>query len=177
MKVSDLIATLDEQDQRNRLWLFTPAMFRVLFPQETSGTLEMSLRRHVKAGVLRLVKKGLYANERARSRPSRRLEGIVRYLRPDAFNYLSQESRLSELGLISQMPLQHLTVMTTGTSQTFQTAYGTVEFTHTKQPLAYLMRHTLPDPDGLLRVADEELALRDLRHARRNLHMLEDELA
>lgn len=173
MKASELIAVLDEQDTQNKLWLFSTSMLRVLFPKESENSLKASLRRHVENGILRPVRKGLYANERARSAPARRLEAIVAYLKPNDFNYLSQESRLSDLGVISQMPLNHLTVMTTGTSQTFKTAYGTVEFTHTKQPMPFLMAHTSPDPDGLLRVADEILALRDLRHAKRNLGMVE----
>ena len=44
MKASDLIALLDEQDTRNKLWLFSTPMLRVLFPRESDNSLNASLR-------------------------------------------------------------------------------------------------------------------------------------
>lgn len=172
MRVSDLLKTLDEQDRENGLWLFTTAMLRVLFPEDSDKALQVSLSRHVEAGLLASVRKGLYANERARSSFIDKLPALVPYLKPGAINYLSQESRLSQLGRISQMPLNHLTVMTTAASQVIETRYGTVEFTRTKQPLDFILDHVTADQDTGLLVADEFLALRDLRNARRNLHMV-----
>ena len=132
MNTQELLAELDKFDSEG-VWLFTPEMFAALFPQETMKTLLASLNRHVKSGLLKKVKKGLYANDRAKCTPSRKLEALVPFLRPRAINYVSQESRLAELGVISQMPMNHLTLMTTGRSQTFKTAYGTIEFTHTSR--------------------------------------------
>lgn len=172
MKSAELLKTLDQQDRENRLWLFNTAMFRVLFPDETDNSLKMSLRRHVQAGILRQVRKGLYANERARSAPGDHLTALVPYLKPNDINYLSQETRLSQLGLISQMPLDYVTLMTTGNSQVFKTCYGTVEFTHTKQPIALILSHTTVDEATGLLVADGYLAVRDLKHAKRNLDLL-----
>jgi hypothetical protein len=172
MKSAELLKTLDQQDLENQMWLFNTAMFRVLFPNETDNSLKMSLRRHVQAGILRQVKKGLYANERARSAPGDRLTALVSYLKPNDINYFSQETRLSQLGLISQMPLDYVTVMTTGNSQVFKTCYGAVEFTHTKQPIALILTHTMVDEETGLLIADEYLALRDLKNARRNLDLL-----
>lgn len=173
MKAKDLLSVLDTQDRENALWLFTRADFRVLFPLESENTLKMSLRRHAQSGLLTLVKKGLYANERARSMPADRLTALVPYLKPDSLNYLSRETRLSELGLISQMPLNYLTVMTRGNSRVFKTRWGTVEFAHTKKPVEYLLSHTQCDPETGLLMADAELALQDLKDARRNLDLVE----
>lgn len=172
MKSAELLRTLDQQDLENQMWLFNTAMFRVLFPNETDNSLKMSLRRHVQAGILRQVKKGLYANERAKSAPGDRLTALVPYLKPNDINYLSQETRLSQLGLISQMPLDYVTVMTTGNSQIYKTYYGTVEFTHTKQPIELILTHTTVDEETGLLIADRYLALRDLKNARRNLDLL-----
>ena len=172
MKASELLSVLDEQDRENKLWLFTPADLRVLFPRESDNSLKKSIQRHVRSGVLKLVKKGLYANPRARSVPAEKLAAVASYLKPDNLNYVSQESRLSELGRISQMPLDYVTMMTRGNSQTFKTCYGTIEFTKTRQPLDYILAHTNKDPSTGLLVADEELALRDLKHARRNLDLV-----
>lgn len=176
MKTTRLLNVLDEQVYRNQTWLFTTSMLRLLFPDESENSLSVSLHRQVQSGVIRKVHKGLYANERVFFSRHNRLAALVPYLKPARLNYLSQETRLSQLGLISQIPVSHLTVMTTANSQVFRTAYGTVEFTHTKQPFRLLLEHTCLDTDLRMRVADEYLALRDLKHARRNLDMLVDEL-
>ncbi len=175
MKAAELLAVLDEQDRENRLWLFTPASFRVLFPEESEDSLKMSLRRHVKSGLLRQVKKGLYANERARCAPSDKLPALVPFLKPGDINYLSQESRLSQLGLISQMPLNYLSIMTRGNTQTFNTLYGKVQFTHTKRPMAFILDHTTVDRETGLLVADGHLALKDLMRSNRTTRELVDE--
>jgi hypothetical protein len=96
-------------------------------------------------------------------------------LRPNELTCLSQESRLADLGLISQMPIDRLTLMTTGRSHIYPTRYGTLEFTHTsKSPEKILDETTLNAETGLLE-ASEALSLRDLRRAGRNLHMLADQ--
>ncbi len=40
------------------------------------------------------------------------------------------ESALSEYGVISQIPIDRLTIMTTGRKGHYKTPYGTIEFTH-----------------------------------------------
>jgi len=165
MKSSELLTVLDEHDRDSQVWLYTPAMLRILFPDETTDSLKMSLRRHVKSRMLRKVKKGLYANERARCSPSDKLSALVPYLKPGHINYVSKENRLSELGVISQMPLDHLSVMTSGTSQTFKTCYGTVEFTHTQRPIQIILEHTEYDPNTGLLLADQYLAMRDINRS------------
>lgn len=42
------------------------------------------------------------------------IEHIAKALRPEKYNYVSLESILSEYGVISQIPMDRLTVMTTG---------------------------------------------------------------
>lgn len=161
MKAKDLLKVFDEHDRESHVWLYTPTMFRILFPDETDSSLKMSLRRHVKSGLLKKVKKGLYANERARCAPADKLPALVPHLKPGEINYVSKHNRLSELGVISQMPLNSLAVMTSGTSQTFKTCYGTVTFTHTQRPIGFILDHTELDQETGLLVADRELALRD----------------
>ena len=65
MKASTLLNVLDLQDNQNNIWLFTPSMWRVLFPLESNNSLKISLQRHVKTGLLKKVKKGLYAGSEA----------------------------------------------------------------------------------------------------------------
>ncbi len=174
MKASELLKALDQLDQEQGMWLFTAGMFRTLFPADAPATLKSQLQRHAGSGLLFRVCRNLYANERARSMPVTRLEAVVPYLRPNELTYLSQESRLADLGLISQMPIDRLTLMTTGRSQLYTTRYGTLEFTHTsKSPEKILDETTLNAETGLLE-ASEALSLRDLRRAGRNLHMIAD---
>tara|TARA_B100000446_G_C10523658_1_gene331224 strand:+ start:46 stop:615 length:570 start_codon:yes stop_codon:yes gene_type:complete len=175
MNTQELLHALDDLDSQN-VWLFTPNMLGGVFTEESSKTLLASLDRHVKSGILKKVKKGLYANPRAKSTPPRKLEALVPYLRPRAINYVSQESRLSELGVISQIPVEHLTLMTTGRSQTFNTAYGTIEFTHTnRRPKAILEETVLDENTGLLQ-ATPERALRDLKRSGRNIDLVNSEI-
>ena len=175
MNTQELLAELDKFDSEG-VWLFTPEMFAALFPQETMKTLLASLNRHVKSGLLKKVKKGLYANDRAKCTPSRKLEALVPFLRPRAINYVSQESRLAELGVISQMPMNHLTLMTTGRSQTFKTAYGTIEFTHTSRRPKSILEDAVTDQAAGLLQATPERALKDLKRAGRNVNLVDFEL-
>ena len=177
MNTATLLKTLDEQDQENQLWLYTKTSFRILFPQETEHALKKSLQRHVRSGVLHKVSKSLYANERARSAAVDKLPALIPYLKPTAINYLSQETRLSQLGEISQMPLNYVSVMTSGSSQTFRTRYGDVQFTHTKRSIEYILAHTETDPAIGLLVADKTLALKDLMRSNRQTRTLVEEQA
>ena len=154
------------------VWLFDTAMLAGLFPKESMRTLNNSIMRHCARGYLLRVRKGLFANPTARSGAMYKLEAVVGYLRPDDINYISQESRLSDLGVISQIPRSHLTLMTTGRSQTFDTTYGTIEFTHTsRSPTDILDNCMLNKATGLLE-ASPDLALSDLKRARRNMNLV-----
>lgn len=175
MKTTELLRVLDEQDRDNQVWLFTLPMFRLLFPQESDNALKMSLRRHVKSGLLKKVAKGLYANERAASSLVDRLPALVPWLRPMEFNYVSKENRLSELGLISQLPLNYLAMMTKGSSRKFNTCYGVVDFTHTERDINFILDHTEFDPDRGLWLADATLALKDLYRSGRNIELVEEQ--
>jgi len=178
MKTLALLYALDGLDREQQTWLVTTAMLRDMFPEESGAALQASLRRHVAGGLLRRVCRGLYANERARAMPRfDRLHALVPLLRPGVLNYISQETRLAELGLISQVPIGCLMVMTRGASGRLCTGYGTVQFTHTVQPPAFLLAHTQRNPEHHLLEADATLALRDLRRARRCWDLVEEQAA
>ena len=53
MKASTLLNVLDLQDNQNNIWLFTPSMWRILFPLESNNSLKISLQRHLKSGLLK----------------------------------------------------------------------------------------------------------------------------
>jgi len=79
---------------------------------------------------------------------------------------------LSEYGMISQIPIDRLTVMTTGRKGTFNTYYGVIEFTHTKQAVSDILSRIQRIEGSPLAVATRETALRDLKRVGRNIQML-----
>jgi hypothetical protein len=87
--------------------------------------------------------------------------------------YVSLESRLSELGLISQIP-GVLTLMTSGRSQRYETLYGAIEFTHTQRDVPSLCEadEIVYDNDRAIHVATADCALRDLKRVGRNLNLV-----
>ena len=94
-------------------------------------------------------------------------------MRANAISYISLESQLSHVGEISQIPMDRLTVVTKGRSGTYKTPYGVIEFTHTKQPIKRFEHNLYFDPDIKMYRANTEQALADLKHTRRNLHLLD----
>ncbi len=110
------------------------------------------------------------------SAPSNRLEAVARQLRAMDYSYVSLESRLSELGLISQIP-GVLTLMSSGRSGRCETAYGTIEFTHTVRDVPSLidLGQVIFDPERGIHLATAERARSDLRRVGRNLDLLQPE--
>jgi hypothetical protein len=152
-------------------WIFTIQTAQVYF-QEAPNTLRHSLARHVLNEAITRLARGLYANIHSRAKPLYALEDMVRYLRPRHFSYLSLESRLSELGVISQVPTR-LTAMTTGRSQTYNTPLGTIEFTHTNKEVSENSDFIKYDRKRNIIVASPKTALDDLRNAKRNVGLVD----
>jgi len=94
-------------------------------------------------------------------------------LRRGDYSYVSLESALSEYGAISQIPIDRLTVMTTGRKGEYKTPYGTIEFTHTKRNLQNILQ-SMRDVGRPLRLANPMAAWRDLKRTGRNTHLVEE---
>ena len=170
MKRSDLQNHLDEMDENFGKWLFRIGDFLTLFPDESKANIIQSLHRHAHDGLLLRVCRGVYANHRARSR-KRDLFVLARYLRPSNIVYLSREVRLQQLGLITQVYVGYLSLMTDGRDQTFETPYGTLKYTHTDRSWMSIKDHLTYNPESGLLEADEELAVSDLRRSRNATHI------
>lgn len=171
MRATELLKNLRMLDAKG-YWLVTRAQLRVLFPDESPSSLRESLARHVRSGMLIKVAHKLYANPSPRSRGAYPLEDIVSYLRPLEMNYLSVESVLSERGVISQIMFDYLTVMTSGNGHTYNTPYGTIEFTRTKRPVAEIRDQVFYDSRRKINVATTARAYGDLKRLGRNLDMV-----
>lgn len=156
-------------------YVFNKHEFAKLFPEDKPKTRVEGLSRLVKAGLLQRVCRGIYVNRNSQNLDSYMIERIAKALRKGEYNYVSLESMLSEYGLISQIPIDRLTVMTTGRSGTYKTPYGVIEFTHTKRSVADILKNIKTVPERPLRVATEKAALRDLKRVGRNVHLLKTE--
>jgi len=121
-----------EWDKQGR-YVFTLADLNKIFAEDSPKTLQAGLNRLVKDGLLARPVRGIYVFNFAHSQDSYTIEHIARALRRGEYNYVSLESALSEYGIISQIPIDRLTVMTTGRKGTYATPFGTIEFTHTKR--------------------------------------------
>ena len=175
MKQLDLVKSLAQLEKKG-VSVLAKRDIEKLFPAEQEKTMEKSLQRAVRDGILLRVAKGLYVNPLAAARSRGWLiEDVAKALRPGKICYVSLESMLSEFGVISQIPLSHITVMTTGASGMHKTPLGTIEFTHTKRSLEDVLARTLPVEGRPLRIATKLTAYRDLVRVGRNLHLVDKE--
>ena len=118
--------------------MFTRHDLAKLFLDDSAKTLQEAVNRLVKDGWLRRACRGGYVYSLARSMDSHTVERIAVALRRGEYNYLSLESALSEYGAISQIPVDRLTVMTTGRKGLYRTPWGAIEFIHTKRPTSLM---------------------------------------
>lgn len=160
--------------KRGHYGLFTTNDLALLLNEPKSSNLSKFLHKATKAKVLTNVCKGIYINPLMPPDSKGVLEHIALLLHWDKFLYISLESQLSYLGTISQVLINHLTIMTTGRSGKVKTIYGVIEFTHTSHSIESLREHVYFDPDvGIFR-AKKNKAIRDLNRVGRNVQMLEE---
>lgn len=174
MKKLEAIQVLRQFDKKGK-YVFTKHDIAKLFYHDNPKALDESLNRLVKTGLIKRACRGVYVNDDAQSFDSYTIEHIAKALRRNEYNYVSLESMLSEYGIISQIPLDRLTVMTTGRKGIHKTLYGTIEFTHTKRSVIDILDHIQIIEKRPLRIATKETALRDLKRVGRNLHLVQAE--
>ncbi|WP_371195973.1 type IV toxin-antitoxin system AbiEi family antitoxin [Glaciecola sp. SC05] len=127
-----------------------------------------------KNNTIKRVAKGLYINPLSPPNPRTAIYLIAKRLRWNVSNYVSLESQLSYLGIISQQLMGHVTIMTTGRKGIFKTAYGVIEFTHTMRSICELSDQLYYDEDiGMFR-ANRQRAIADLKRVGRNVNMIEE---
>ncbi len=161
-------------DKRGK-FVFRKHEFAKLFPNEAPKTVDEALARLVKSGLLQRACRGIYVYPDARSFDTYVIEHIAKALRPGHYNYVSLESMLSEYGVISQIPMDRLTLMTTGRKGLYKTPYGVIEFTHTKRLPTDFIDNIITIADRPLRIATKQKAWLDLKRVGRNLDMVDKE--
>lgn len=141
------------------------------------GQLAVLLSRATKGGLLRRVCKGIYFYPVADYPAGNLLFHAAARLRADAFNYLSLETVLSEAGVISQVPMNWISLMSSGRSHVVDCGdYGHIEFVHTAQRPDEVAGELVYDPDRHLWRASVRQAMRDMKATRRSLELVNEEV-
>lgn len=159
-------------------YLFALNDLRGILPNTDSGAFKTLLSRTQRAGVLKRVCKGIYLYPRVNYPAGRVLFHAAAKLRADSFNYLSLETVLSDAGVISQVPLNWITLMSSGRSHIVNCGdFGHIEFIHTKRKPADVADQLSYDPDCRLWRASVKLALLDMKLTRRSMDLIDWSLA
>lgn len=168
------VKTFSDWARRGRV-VFTVGDLAKLFPGERRKTLLASLRRLVDERILGRACRGVYVYLLSGNSAPHLIEQIAVALRRGDYSYVSLESALSAYGAISQIPVDRLTVMTTGRSGLYRTPWGVIEFTHTKRSPIDVLKNTRRI-EGPLRMATPQTAWRDLKRVGRNTHLVDTDL-
>ena len=153
--------------------IHTTAELAAMLGERPSAALTKLLSDSVQKGLLRRVAKGLFESRITPPEATTVIYKIAKKLRPGVISYVSLESQLSASGLISQLPIDRLTLVTKGRSGVFNTPYGVIEFTHSKKKLNHIAAQLNFDPAIQMYRASDQQALADLKDCNRNLGLLE----
>jgi hypothetical protein len=155
-------------------YLFTPDDLRALVPDISEGAYKTLLSRAASEGHLARVCRGLYLFEATMPSSGLLLFHAAARLRAMQFNYISLETALSDCGVISQIPINWITLMSSGRSSTLSCGrWGTIEFVHTRQKPQDLVGQLHYDARCHLWRATPQQALRDMKAAKRNMDLID----
>lgn len=140
--------------------------------------LAVLLSRATKAGLLKRVCRGIYFYPVPDYSAGHLLFHAAARLRAGEFNYISLETVLSEVGVISQVPMNWICLMTSGRSHVVDCGdYGHIEFVHTAQRPDDVSDELTYDPERHLWRASVRQALRDMKATRRSMELVDEEAA
>lgn len=165
---------LAEWDRKGR-YVYTKADLAKLFDESSENTFNETLKRLVANGTLTRAARGVYVYADSRHLGAITIEEVALALRRGEYVFESLESALSQWGDISQIPIDRLTLMTTGRSGEYRTPFGVIEFTHTELAPATILDNTVQRPGHPLPLATRPFARANLKRVRRNLDLLESE--
>ncbi|MBM9535460.1 hypothetical protein JWG43_00055 [Desulfobulbus alkaliphilus] len=169
-QLSRILDNLADSDN----YLFAVDDLRCALPDTGSGAFKALLSRAQKNNMLKRVCKGIYLFERVKYPAGYVLFHTAAKLRSDTFNYLSLETVLSDAGVISQIPLHWITLMSSGRSHIVECGdYGHIEFIHTKRKPTDIADRLTYDPERRLWRASVSLALLDMKLTRRSTDLVD----
>lgn len=159
-------------------YLFSLDDLRAALPGHGLAAFKSLTGRAEQNGLLRRVCRGLYLYPKVDYPAGMVLYHAAARLRAHEFNYISLESALSDAGIISQIPMNWITLMSSGRSYVFDCGtFGHIEFIHTKKSVGQVASELSYDPACHLWRASIALALKDMVQARRNLDLVNWEAA
>lgn len=159
-------------------YLFTLSDLSSVLPDSSKEALQTLLGRAVQAGLLQRVCRGLYLYPDVYAQDGLLLYHAAARLRAGEFNYLSLESVLSDAGVISQIPVSWITLMSSGRNRIVDAGrFGRIEFIHTSCLASDVAEQLSWDERIHLWRAPVALALQDMKHTHRSLELIDWELA
>ena len=171
MDIASALKSLHVLDVKGR-YVYTSKDLAKVFSDDSRHAFRAGLKRLVKNGILQRAARGVYVFAYSRNIDADTVESIAKSLRRGHYNYVSLESALSLYGAISQVPIDRLTVLTTGREGEFKTPYGVIEFTHTKRSVSEIIGNVV-QTGRPLRLATRKTAFRDLKRVGRNVHLVD----
>lgn len=167
-----LITWLTEHANSNR-GIYSFKDMRALYPELSDIAFKTLLSRSVSSGHLIKVCRGIYLSKYS-TPDGLTLFHTASMLRANDFNYISLETALSDAGIISQIPLNTITIMSSGRSNIIDCGqFGKIEFIHTTQKPDQIMNQLQYDDNCGLWRANVALALRDMRATHRSIDLLD----
>lgn len=166
------------QNTNSERYLFTLQDLRALFPNLSDTAFRTVLSRAVKSEYLERVCRGVYVYSNIIPQSGFILFHVAALLRSNEFNYISLETVLSDFGIISQIPINQIFIMSSGRSNTISCGrFGTIEFIHTNRKPAEVMTKLTYDAMAKLWRANPDLALEDMKRTHRNLDLIDWNIA
>ena len=155
-------------------YLFTLSDLRAVLPFASSGAFKVLMSRAERTGLFQRVCRGLYLYPKVNFQRGLLLFHAAARLRADEFNYISLETALSDAGVISQVPINRISLMSSGRSNVIRCCdWGTIEFVHTAQKPDDLQNQLVYDNRCHLWRATVVLALRDMKMTKRSLDLID----
>ncbi len=156
--------------------VFAPSDLACAVPE--CSQLAVLLSRATKSGLLKRICRGVYLYPVFGYPAGNLLFHAAARLRAGEFNYISLETALSDAGVISQVPMNWITLMSSGRSHVVNCGdYGHIEFVHTDQRPEKLAGELTFDADRHLWRASVRQALRDMKATRRSMDLIDEEAA
>ncbi|MBQ7607806.1 MAG: hypothetical protein IJU76_07525 [Desulfovibrionaceae bacterium] len=147
-----------------------------LWARTTYERAQEDIRASVDAGILAQMYGDLYYNPKSQNLTCYVLDDMIPYCRPNDFSYVSFEKILFKYGAI-QEPIAVLTVATMGESGRYETAFGSLQFTHIEiASMFLLLRQVFWSDDRQCYVASPYQAWKDLQQINRNIGLVDMEL-
>ena len=177
MKSIDILKTTLEKLTDKEHYLFSVSDFYSLFNNLSKPALTVLLNRAVKSNILERACKGVFIYPKAEYEKGYELYHIAAKLRETEFCYLSCENILSQNGIISQIPIGYITLMTTGRSGIINCGkYGTIEFIHTKKNVESLHNKITYNYKYKLWCAKIPLAYKDMKITKKSLDLVNKDM-